>query len=101
MYKSSVIENAEIKKQVQELLERGDIQLISSPSGSPIIFVLKKDETWCMCVDYRALNIIIIKKKYPLPRIDDILDQLKNAIVFTKLDLQSGYYQICIHDNYI
>ena len=101
MYKSSIIENVEIKKQVKELLERGGIRPSSSPCGSPIVLVPKKDGTWRMCIDYRALNIITIKNRYPLPRIDDLLDQLKNAIFFTKLDLRSFYHQICIHDNAI
>jgi hypothetical protein len=98
MYRSSIIENAEIKKQVQELIERGAIRPSSSPCGSPIVLVPKKDVTWHMCVDYKSLNKITIKNKYPLPRIDDLLDQLKNAIFFTKLDLRSGYHQIHIHD---
>ena len=101
MYRSSIVENAEIKKQVQELIERGVIQPSSSMCGSPIVLVPKKDVTWRMCIDYRALNIITIKNRYPLPRIDDLLDKLKNATFFTKLDLQSDYHQIQIHDNYI
>ena len=99
MYMYTIIENAEMKKQVQELLERGVIQPSSSPCGSSIVLVPKKDGTWHMCGDYRELNKITIKNMYPLPRIDDILDHLKNAIYFTKLDLRSGYNQICIHDN--
>lgn len=99
MYRSSIIENAEIEKKSQELLERGDIQPSSSQCGSPIVLVPNKDGTWHMCVDYMALNRITIKNRYPLPRIDDLLDQLKNELFFTKLDLQSGYHQIWIHDN--
>ena len=82
MYMSSIIENAEIKKHVQELIEKGAIRPSSSPCGSPIVLVPNKDGTWHMCVDYRALNIITIENRYPLPRIDDLLDQLKNAIFF-------------------
>jgi hypothetical protein len=94
MYRMSTIEMEEIKKQVQELLNQGVIRPSTSPCGSPIVLVPKKDGTWRMCVDYRALNKITVKNRYPLPRIDDLLDQLKNAIYFTKLDLRSGYHQV-------
>jgi hypothetical protein len=90
----SALENAEIKKQVQELLEKGFIRPSTSPCGSPIVLVRKKDGSWRMCIDYRALNKITIKNRYPLPRIDDLLDQLKEVVYFTKLDLHSGYHQV-------
>jgi hypothetical protein len=96
MYRSSIIENAQIKKQFQELLNKGIIITISSPCGSPIVLVLKKHGTWRMCIDFRSLNKIIVKNRYPLPRIDNLLDQLKNVVYFTKLDLRSGYHQIII-----
>ena len=82
MYRMSVIENEEIKKEIQELIDKGFIRPSSSPCGSPIILVPKKDRTWRMCVDFRALNKITIKNRYPLPRIDDLLDQLKNVVYF-------------------
>jgi hypothetical protein len=90
------MENAEIKKQIQEFLNKGVIMPSTSPCGSPIVLVPKKDGTWCMCVDFRALSNITVKNRYPLPRIDDFLDQLKDAKYFTKLDLRSGYHQISI-----
>ena len=94
MYRLSALENVEIKKHVQEFLEKGFIRPSTSPCGSPIILVRKKDGSWRMCIDYRALNKITIKNRYPLPRIDDLLDQLKEAVYFTKLDLHSGYHQV-------
>ena len=92
----STIETEEIKKQVQELLDKGVIRPNTPPCSSLIVLVPKKDDTWRMCVDYRALNKITVKNHYPLPCIDDLLDQLKNAIYFTKLDLRSGYDQVRI-----
>jgi hypothetical protein len=85
MYRMSVMENAKIKKQIQEFLDKGVIVPSSSPCGSPIMLVPKKDGTWRMCVDFRALNKITVKNRYPLPRIDDLLDQLKDAKYFTKV----------------
>jgi hypothetical protein len=78
---------AELKEQLQELLDKGYICPSVSPWGAPVIFVPKKDGTQRMCVDYRSLNEVTIKNKYLLPRIDDLLDQLKGACVFLKIDL--------------
>nr|ABA98320.1 retrotransposon protein, putative, Ty3-gypsy subclass [Oryza sativa Japonica Group] len=89
---------AEVKKQVDEQLQKGYIQPSTSPWGAPVIFVEKKDKTRRMCVDYRALNEVIIKNKYPLPWIDDLFDQLKGAKVFSKTDLRSGYHQLRIRE---
>ena len=92
MYKLFTLENENIKKQVQELLEKGFIRPSTSPCRSPIMLVRKKDFSSRMCIDYRALNKITIKNRYPLPRIDDLLDQLKDVVYFSKLDLHSGYH---------
>lgn len=94
MYKLSTLENAEIKKQVQELLDKGFIIPSTSPCGSPIVLVGKKDGAWRMCINYRALNKITIKNHYHLPCIDGLLDQLKEAVYFSKLDLWSDYHQV-------
>ena len=66
--------------------------------GTPVLFVRKKDITMRLCIDYRMLNKVTIKNRYPLPRIDNLFDQMKGAIVFSKIDLRSGYHQICIKD---
>jgi hypothetical protein len=94
MYMMSVLDMTEIKKQVQGLLDQGVIRPNSSPCGSSIVMVPKKDGTWRICVNYLDLNKIMMKNRYPLPCIDDLLDQLKNVVYFTKLDLRSGYHQI-------
>nr|AAX96600.1 retrotransposon protein, putative, Ty3-gypsy sub-class [Oryza sativa Japonica Group] len=91
-------ELAVVKRQVDDLLQKGYIRPSSSPWGAPVIFVEKKDHTQRMCVDYRALNDVTIKNKYPLPRIDDLFDQLKGATVFSKIDLRSGYHQLRIKE---
>jgi hypothetical protein len=87
---------AELKEHLQELLDKGYIRPSASPWGAPVIFVPKKDGLQRMCVDYRSLNKVTTKNKYPLPRIDDLFDQLKGACVFSKIDLRSGYHQLKI-----
>ena len=95
-YRMGVNELEELKKQIKELQEKGFICPSSSPWGAPVIFVDKKDGTHRMCVDYRSLNEVTIKNNYPLPRIDDLFDQLRGACVFSKIDLHSGYHQLKI-----
>jgi hypothetical protein len=77
-------------------LEKGYIRPSTSPWASPVLFVEKKDGTKRMCKDYRVLNEVTIKNKYPLPRIEDLFDQLRGASVFSKIDLRSGYHQLRI-----
>ena len=81
----------ELKKQLQELLDKGFIRSSVSPWGAPVLFVKKKDGRLRMCIDYQMLNQVTVKNKYLLPRIDDLFDQLKGAFVFLKIDLRSGY----------
>jgi len=95
-YRMAVNELEELKKQLRELQSKGYIRPSSSPWGAPVIFVEKKDGTQRMCVDYRSLNEVTIKNKYPLPRIEDLFDQLKGVCVFSKIDLRSGYHQLRI-----
>ncbi|KAL0328131.1 UNVERIFIED_CONTAM: RNA-directed DNA polymerase [Sesamum calycinum] len=89
----------EFKKQLEELLEKGFVRSSTSPWGAPVLFVKKKDGSMRLCVDYRQLNRVTVKNKYPLPRIDDLLDQLKGATTFSKIDLRSGYWQLRIVEN--
>lgn len=98
-YRMSSVELEELKKQLDELLAKGHIQPSQSPFGAPVLFVKKKDGSMRLCIDYRALNKITIKNKYPLPRIDELLDQLNGAQFFSKIDLRSGYHQIRIHED--
>ncbi|KAL0295677.1 UNVERIFIED_CONTAM: Transposon Ty3-I Gag-Pol polyprotein [Sesamum angustifolium] len=91
----------ELKKQLEELLDKGFIRPSILPWGAPVLFVKKKDGSMRLCIDYRQLNRITIKNKYPLPRIDDLLDQLKGATVFSKIDLRSGYWQLRVEEGSI
>ncbi|GJY44508.1 putative reverse transcriptase domain-containing protein [Tanacetum coccineum] len=88
----------ELSKQLQELLEKGFIRPSSSPWGAPVLFVKKKDGSFRICIDYRELNKLTIKNRYPLPRIDDLFDQLQGSSVYSKIDLRSGYHQLRIRE---
>jgi hypothetical protein len=97
-YKMATPELAELKEHIKELLEKGFIHPSTSLWGAPVIFVLKKDGTQRLCVDYHALNEVTVKNKYPLPRIDDLFDHLRGACVFSKINLRSGYLQLKIRE---
>ena len=92
------LELKELKLQLQELLKKGFIRPSVSPWGAPVPFVKKKDGTLLLCIDYRQLNKLTVKNKYPLPRINDLFNQLKGASIFLKIDLRSGYHQLKIKD---
>ena len=93
------IDLKELKDQLQDLLSKGFILPSVSPWGAPVLFVKKKDGTMRMCIDYRQLNKVTVKNKYPLPRIDDLFDQLQGASLFSKIDLRSGYHQLKIRES--
>jgi len=95
-YRMALAELVELKKHLQELLDKGLIQPSVSPWGAPVLFVRKKDGSHRLCIDYRELNQVTVKNKYLLPRIDDLFDQLAGAIVFSKIDLRPGYHQLKI-----
>ena len=98
-YRMSTPELQELKMQLKELLDLGLIRPSVSPRGAPIIFIRNKDGSWRICIDYRQLNKATIKNQYPLPRIDDLFDQMKGAMVFSKIDFQSGYHQLRIKED--
>jgi hypothetical protein len=97
-YHMAPTELMELKLQIVELQQKGYIHPSSSPWGAPVLFVTKRDGSMSMCIDYRSLNEVTIKNKYPLPRIDDLFDQLQGAKYFSKIDLRSGYHQLRIKE---
>ena len=93
-YRLSVAELDELKRQINTLLDQGWIRPSTSPYGAPVLFIPKKDGKWRLCIDYRALNKITTKNRYPFPKVDELMDRLHGAQYFTKIDLASGYHQI-------
>ncbi|GKE29939.1 putative nucleotidyltransferase, ribonuclease H, partial [Tanacetum coccineum] len=97
-YRLAPSEMQELSSQLQELQDKGFIRPSHSPWGAPVLFVKKKDGSFRMCIDYRELNKLTVKNRYPLPRIDDLFDQLQGARYFSKIDLRSGYHQLRVHE---
>ena len=95
-YRMAPAKLKELNEQLKELLDKGFIRPSSSPWGAPVLFVKKKDGSLRLCIDYRQLNKVTIKNKYPLPKIDDLFDQFQGARCFSKIDLRSGYHQLRI-----
>ncbi|GJU48339.1 putative reverse transcriptase domain-containing protein [Tanacetum coccineum] len=93
-YRLAPSEMKELSEKLQELSDKGFIRPSSSPWGAPVLFVKKKDASFQMCIDYRELNKLTVKNRYPLPRIDDLFDQLQGSSVYSKIDLRSGYHQL-------
>ncbi|GJW50972.1 putative reverse transcriptase domain-containing protein [Tanacetum coccineum] len=88
----------ELSNQLQELADKGFIRPSTSPWGAPVLFVKKKDGSFRMCIDYRELNKLTVKNRYPLPRIDDLFNQLQGSSVYSKIDLRSSYHQQRVRD---
>ena len=97
-HRMTPVELQELRVQLQELLGKGFIRPSTSPWGTPVLFSKKKDKTLPLCIDYRQLNRVTIKNRYPLPRIDDLFDQLRGARVYSKIDLRTGYHQLRVRE---
>ncbi|GJY58317.1 putative reverse transcriptase domain-containing protein [Tanacetum coccineum] len=97
-YKLASSELQELSTHLQKLSDKGFIRPSSLPWGAPVLFVKKKDGSFRMCIDYREQNKLTVKNQYPLPRIDDLFDQLQGSNVYSKIDLRSGYHQLRVHD---
>ncbi|GJZ61909.1 putative reverse transcriptase domain-containing protein [Tanacetum coccineum] len=97
-YRLAPSEMKELSEQLKELSDKGFIRPSSSPWGAPVLFVKKKDRSFRMCIDYRELNKLTVKNRYPLPRIDDLFDQLQGSSVYSKIDLRSGYHQLRVRE---
>jgi hypothetical protein len=93
-------ELGELRKQLTKLIDAGFVRSSKAPYGAPVLFQKKADGSLRMCVDYRALNMVTIKNKYPVPLIQDLLDRLSGASIFTKLDLRSGYWQVRVAEGH-
>ena len=93
-YKSNLEETKELQRQVEELMAKGHVRESMSPCVVPMLLVPQKDGTWRMCVNCKVINNITVKYRHHIPRLDDMLDQLHESCIFTKIDLKSGYYQI-------
>ncbi|GKF91853.1 putative reverse transcriptase domain-containing protein, partial [Tanacetum coccineum] len=97
-YRLAPSELEELSGQLKELQDKGFIRPSSLPWGAPVLFVKKKDDSFRMCIDYRELNRLTVTNRYPLPRIDDLFDQLQGLQFFSKIDLRSGYHQLRVHE---
>ena len=98
-YRMSTTKLQELKMQLKEFLDLGLIRPTMSPWGALVIFIRKKDGSWRLCIDYHQLNKATINNQYPLPRIDDLFNQMKGVTMFSKIDLRSGYHQLRIKDD--
>ena len=100
-HRMAPVELQELGVQLQELLEKGLIRPSISPWGTSILFAKKKDKSIQLCIDYKQLNRVTVKNQYPLPRIDDLFDQLRGAQVYSKIDLRIGYHQLRVRETNI
>ena len=98
-YRMAPTELRELKAQLEELLSKGFIRPSISPWGAPVLFVKKKDGSLRLCIDYRQLNRVTIRNQYPLPRIDELFDQLQGSRVYSKIDLRSGYHKLRVQES--
>ena len=97
-HRMAPVELQELRVQLQELLNKGFIRPSTSPWGAPVLFAKKKDKNLQLCIDYRQLNRVTVKNRYPLPRIDYLFDQLRGARVYSKIDLCIGYHQLRVRE---
>ena len=97
-HRMAPVELQELRVHLQELLDKGFIRPSTSPWGAPVLFAKKKDRTLRLCIDYRQLNMVTVKNRYPLPRIDDLFDQLRGARVYSKIDLRTGYHKLRVRE---
>ena len=95
------VELQELRVQLQELLDKGFIRPSTSPLGAPVLFAKKKNKTLRLCIDYRKLNRVTIKNRYPLSKIEDLFHQLRGVRVYSKIDLRTGYHQLRVRETYI
>src|SRR5436190_2531108 len=100
-YRTAPAENDELQKQITELYQLGFIRRSSSPWGAPVVFAKERDGTLRLCIDYRRLNAMTIKNRFPMPRIDELFDMLQGATCFSKIDLQTGYHQLQVQEENI